>query len=97
MFNKEEYWKNRNNTVKSKDGDGVEVEVSKPIRGQGAAPSLIVSAKPSPAQLGFTADGQLIIKNRAFRRKRVILPGAVNAAKAKKARKKNVKRNRANA
>ena len=52
-FNKEEYWKNRQ---EGKRGQGVDVTV---------APAPVV---PDTATIGFTEDGHLTIKNRAFRR-----------------------------
>ena len=45
-FDKEAYWKRRNNTVKEKDAEGNEVEVKKPLRGQGPKPRTDGAAKP---------------------------------------------------
>jgi len=53
-FDKKLYWSNRNSGK----------------RGQGEVPKIPQnSIVPDTATVGFTNDGQLIIKNRAFRRK----------------------------
>jgi hypothetical protein len=76
-FDKEEYWKRRNNTVPVldkdgkplKDENGNEVMERKPLRGQGDKPSPVGSI-PNPAAVSFTNDGKLVINNRAYRRQR---------------------------
>lgn len=42
-------------------------------RGQGEEKKL--RAKPSDAEIGFSSDGSMIIKNRAWRRQKYSLPG----------------------
>lgn len=79
-FNKKEYWKRRNNTVKKKikdeNGEDREIDEKKPLRGQGEYPSKVVNVhKISDAEIGFTNDGNMIIKNRKHRRRRFRLPG----------------------
>lgn len=71
-FSKEEYWKRRNNTVKQKI-NGKEVEVKKPLRGQGEDPKDSLKFYPSDVEHAFDRDGKLIAKNRAYRRKRTKL------------------------
>lgn len=78
-FDKEKYWKRRENVVKEKvpDGDKVKkdgtpkmktIETVKPLRGQGDTPSRIVGYKPSDVTIGFSNDGKLVVQNRAWRR-----------------------------
>jgi hypothetical protein len=85
-FDKEEYWKRRHNEVEveqeNEKGKKVKVMVSKPLRGQGDKP--IVPVKPDPndkSEVGFDLNGNMIHKNRAFRRRNVRLPGEVSYTK----------------
>ena len=83
IFDKEEYWKRRNNSVPvldddgepAKDDKGNEIKEPKPLRGQGEYPQPLVMPNPnSKAEIGFDNNGQMIVKNRAFRRRTVKLP-----------------------
>lgn len=81
MFDKEEYWIRRNNTIAVRDADGKpmldlhgnEIKERKPLRGQ-YYPSTQGLSKPSSVEIGFGPNGTLIIKNRKFRRQRIKLP-----------------------
>jgi hypothetical protein len=71
IFDKDKYWANRNNTVKTKDADDNEIEVAKPLRGQGVKTPVSSGVKPSTsATLGFSNEGQVITINRFFRRQK---------------------------
>lgn len=85
-FDKEAYWKRRNNTVKQEvdDGNGgkTEVEVRKPLRGQGDSPKpVVVPDLESGAQISFDNSGNMVQKNREYRRRRVRVPGDNAATK----------------
>lgn len=84
-FDKEEYWKRRKNTIPvldeegepKLDDDGNEIREPKPLRGQGLYPQPVVMPNlDSKAEISFDNNGQMIIKNRAYRRRTVKLPGA---------------------
>lgn len=71
-FDKELYWKNR------QDGK----------RGQGVVEKLPANAiTPDNARIGFTNDGELVAKNRAFRRQTTRLALKSSQLRKKKKRK----------
>lgn len=85
-FDKEEYWKRRNNTVEEEhedeNGKKVKVQVRKPLRGQGDTPkALVLPNTDSKAQIGFDENGQMVQKNREYRRQSFKLPGQRSATK----------------
>lgn len=68
-FDKVAYWKRRNNTIKVKNAEGKEVEVKKPLRGQGDIPK--PQFHPSKdVEIGFDNVGNTVVKNREYRRRR---------------------------
>lgn len=72
-FNKEEYWKNRNNTIKKKDENGKTIRVPAPKRGQGTIPKGKI-INTSEVKIGFNNDGEIVVMNRAYRRRKLKLP-----------------------
>lgn len=85
-FDKKRYWENRNHTIKQKDEDGNEVEVAAPKRGQGPVPKgRIINTEET--MLSFTNEGEIVVKNRAYRRQKVKLPTPKKKVKRKKKKK----------
>lgn len=83
MFNKKEYWSRRNNVEKIKDPNGKEIEVKKPLRGQGDKVKPTFTPNKT-AEIGFNNNGEMVLKNRAYRRKPIRLPKAQKITKRKK-------------
>jgi hypothetical protein len=98
-FNKKKYWERRNNMVTlldregkpRLDDDGKEIKEHKPLRGQGEYPPLFKVFQQSPVTIGFTNTGELAAQNRAWRRKKVKLPGANTFTRSIKKSRKYVK------
>lgn len=87
-FDKEEYWKRRNNTITDEDGN----EVRKPLRGEGdKIKPVYLPNTNSKAEMGFTNEGTIVLKNREYRRRKIRLEGASQFTK-KQTSKKEVKR-----
>ncbi len=73
-FDKDKYWKNR------KEGK----------RGQGELPKPQITPTDNEAERSFDNEGNMVIKNRAYRRRRIRLPGDnlfTKSTKTKKERK----------
>ena len=83
-FDKEAYWARRNNTITDKDGN----EIRKPLRGEGDKIGPVYLPNPdSKAEIGFSNEGTIILKNRAYRRKKYRLEGANQFTKKQISRK----------
>lgn len=72
-FDKQKYWDNRKD---GKRGQGVDITVA-------PAPAV-----PDSAVIGFSDDGKLIVKNRAFRRQRTKIHSKSSQLRKKGKRKK---------
>jgi hypothetical protein len=82
-FDKEAYWKRRNNVEVHEDPNGEKHEVAKPLRGQGDIPK----PKYTPNKkvtIGFNNKGETVVQNREYRRRPIKLPKAIKISKRKK-------------
>lgn len=83
VFSKADYWKRRTWTITDKDGNSV----SQPLRGQGNAIRPVYKPNTdSKAEVGFTNDGELVYKNREYRRRKVKIAFSNRFTKRQKTR-----------
>lgn len=84
-FDKQKYWERRNNTVKTTDKNGNEIEKRQPLRYEDGEP--IKAQVPSKAPIVFTNDGEMVVNNRTYRRQRGSLFKKTKQLRKKKDRK----------
>lgn len=72
MFDKDKYWENRKSGKRGQENDTPASKYD----------------KPAEVSMGFNNDGEIVVKSRAYRRQRFVLPGQVSATKSKKNKRK---------